>query len=251
MADLQKELEYKLKNYDLVRRNMLKHGVFHDFLVKATSEQLDFMNDFFDPGVLVLTNSSKSGSAKTFTSVVCGYADYLNSMDKKEQKEIIFIMSPVEEKSLGFRGGNANEKAMDYFSPLHDALLELNLIPMQVVKTLLEMDPNVDKNVLSDAFVTQAVHTFLRGSNIKDKTVIISEAQNFTKGELKKTLTRIHDSCTVIVEGQPEQADIRREKSGFEPYVELFKEHDFARHHEFSINFRGRIATISDSLDWK
>lgn len=251
MATKQKELEYKLKDYPLVKQNMYKHGVFYNFLEKATSEQLDFMEDFFNDDVLVLTNSSKSGSAKTFTSVVCAYADYLNSMDLEEQQEVIFIMSPVEEKSLGFRGGSANEKAMDYFSPLHDALIELELNPMQVVKTLLEMDPNVDDNKLGDAFVTQAVHTFLRGSNIKNKTVIISESQNFTKGELKKTLTRIHDSCTVIIEGQPEQSDINRAKSGFEPYIELFKGQSFARHHEFSVNFRGVIATVSDSLDWK
>lgn len=251
MADVLKELEYKLQNYKLIKRNMLKHRVFDDFLMKATSEQLDFCEDFFNDDVLVLTNSSRSGSAKTYTSVLCGYADYLNSVDSEDPQEIIFIMSPVEEKSLGFRGGSANEKAMDYFSPLHDALIELNLQPMQVVKTLLEMDPNVDKNKLGEAFVTQAVHTFLRGSNIKNKTVIISESQNFTKGELKKTLTRIHDSCTVIVEGQPEQSDINRAKSGFEPYVELFKGQTFARHHEFSVNFRGIIATVSDSLDWK
>lgn len=246
MADKFRELEYKLNSYPNVRFNFMKHTVFTEFLEKATDEQLKFAEDFFNDDVLVLTNSSRSGSAKTYTSIVCAYAKYLN-----DDSEIIFIMSPVEEKSLGFRGGNADEKAADYFSPLHDALLELDLNPMQVVKTLLEMDPNIDKEKLSEAFVTQAVHTFLRGSNIKNKTVVISEAQNFTRGELKKTLTRIHDSCTVVIEGQPEQSDIRREKSGFEPYVELFKKQDFARHHEFSINFRGVIATVSDSLDWK
>jgi len=245
MAGKFKDLEYKLNNYPNVRYNLMKHTVFNEFLLKATDEQLQFAEDFFNDGILLLTNSSRSGSAKTYTSIVCAYAEYLN-----KGKEIIFIMSPVEERSLGYRGGNADEKALDYFSPLHDALLELEISPTNSVKTLIELDPNVDKQKLSEAFVTQAVHTFLRGKNIMNKTVIISEAQNFTRGELKKTLTRIHDNCKVVIEGQPEQSDIRREKSGFEPYIELFKKQDFAVHHEFTVNFRGRIATVSDSLSW-
>lgn len=237
------DLKFKLKNYPNVEYNMLQHSVFHDLLNKASEEQLDYMEDFFDDEVLVLTNSSRSGSAKTYTSVACAYANYLN-----KGKEIVFIMSPVEENSVGYRPGDFNEKSMDYFSPLHDSLMEFNLNPMQVIKNIVEADPNISKEKANSAFVTQCLHTFLRGSNIKNKTVIISESQNFTKGELKKTLTRMHDSCTVIVEGQPEQSDIGRDNSGFEAYIELFKKHDFARHHEFTKNFRGRIATVSDSL---
>lgn len=245
MAKTFKELEYKLQDYPNVKYNMLDHTVFNDFLSKATDEQLSFCEDFFNNEILVLTNSSKSGSAKTYTSIVCAYADYLN-----KGKEIVFIMSPAEENSVGHRPGDLNTKALDYFSPLHDALIELNLNPMQVVKTLLELDPNISKEQIDQAFVTQTLHTFLRGTNIQDVTAIISEAQNFTKGELKKTLTRMHDSCTVIIEGQPEQSDIKRNKSGFKPYINLFKEHDFARHHEFTTNFRGVISRVADSLEW-
>lgn len=245
MSNSRKDLNYKLKEFPLVKYNMLEHSVFERFLSMATKEQLEFCENFFSDEVLVLTNSSKSGSAKTFTSIVCAYADYLN-----KGKEIMFIMSPAEENSVGHRPGDLNTKALDYFSPLHDALIELNLNPMQVIKTLLELDPNVDKEKMSGAFVTQTLHTFLRGSNIQNTTCIISEAQNFTRGELKKTLTRMHDSCTVVIEGQPEQSDIKRSKSGFEPYINLFKKYDFARHHEFTQNFRGVISTVADSLEW-
>lgn len=245
MANELKELEYKLREYPNVKNNMLEHTVFTPFLRKSTEEQLRFCEDFFGDEVLVITNSSKSGSAKTFTSIACAYAEYLN-----KGKEIVFIMSPAEEKSVGHRPGDFNTKALDYFSPLHDALMEFDLNPMQVVTTMLELNQNVEKEKMKDAFVTQTLHTFLRGSNISDKTVVISEAQNFTRGELKKTLTRLHDSCTVVIEGQPEQSDIKRSQSGFEPYIELFKDYDFARHHEFTKNFRGVISTVSDSLTW-
>lgn len=233
------------ESYPNVYFKMAKHTALHDFLSKATNEQLAFCEDFFDEDVMILTNNSKAGTAKTHTSIMCAYAEYLNN-----GKEIVFVMSPVEENSIGFRPGNADEKAMDYFTPLHDALLELNLNPSQVVKNIVELDPHVNEIKRNEAFVTSALHTFLRGSNIKDKTVILSESQNFTRGELKKVLTRIHDSCTVIVEGHVNQTDIKENKSGFKPYIEHFEKAEFARHHEFSVNFRGRIATYSDELSW-
>lgn len=233
------------KEFPLTYYNMFNHSVFHDFLRQATNEQLSFCEDFFNEDVLLLTNNSKAGTAKTYTSIHCAYANYLN-----KGKEIVFVMSPVEENSIGYRPGKTDEKSSDYFAPLHDALLELNLNPEQVVKNLIELDPKANEEKKSEAFVTSVLHTFLRGANIKNKTVILSESQNFTRGELKKVLTRIHDTCDTIVEGHTKQTDIKVNKSGFEPYINHFKKADFAKHHEFTINFRGRVATYSDELEW-
>src|SRR5690606_40819775 len=72
-----------------------------------------------------------------------------------------------------------------------------------------------------DAWEHPKSHIFARGKNIKDSTVIIAESQNFTKGEMKKILTRIHDSCTVIIEGHTGQNDLPNpSKSGFQPYID-------------------------------
>src|SRR5699024_9296084 len=54
MADRSKELEYKLSDYPNVRYNMFKHSVFTTFLSKATSEQLQFCEDFFNDDVEIL-----------------------------------------------------------------------------------------------------------------------------------------------------------------------------------------------------
>lgn len=244
MLDKGKERILK-KNYPNTYYNMAKHSVFKDFLDMATDEQLAFCEDFFNEEVLVLTNNSKAGTAKTFTSVHCAYANYLN-----HGKEIVFVMSPVEENSIGFRPGKTDEKSLDYFAPLHDALLELNLYPELAVKNLIDLDPKANEEQKADAFVTSTLHTFLRGTNIKNKTVILSESQNFTRGELKKVLTRIHDTCKTIIEGHTEQTDIKVNKSGFSPYINHFKEADFARHHKFTVNFRGKVAQYSDELVW-
>ena len=81
-----------------------------------------------------------------------------------------------------------------------------------------------------------------------NKVVIIDEAQNFTAGELKKVLTRIHDSCKVIVIGHTGQIDIQG-GSGFERYLEYFSGHERCAVCKLTTNHRGWLATFADALE--
>ncbi|WNM53225.1 PhoH-like phosphate starvation-inducible [Staphylococcus phage S-CoN_Ph11] len=78
LAKMDKELKYKLQNFPLVQYNMLEHTVFDDFLNKATQEQLQFCEDFFNDDIEILFNESPAGTGKTMCSVACAYADWLN-----------------------------------------------------------------------------------------------------------------------------------------------------------------------------
>ena len=48
----------------------------------------------------------------------------------------------------------------------------------------------------------------MRGSNFEDAIVLVDEAQNLTKTELKMLLTRIGRNCTIVLSGDPKQVDI-------------------------------------------
>lgn len=150
---------------------------------------------------------------------------------------------------MGFRPGDQREKEAEYLQPLKDALLEIGENPMQAIH-----DPEVTekaKNGVDDSWVFPMSHIFARGTNIKNATVIITESQNFTRGELKKVLTRIHDSCTVIVEGHTGQCDLEDpRKSGFEPYIKHFDEEEYVSAVELTVNFRGEISRKADELSW-
>src|SRR5690625_7673309 len=94
-------------------------------------------------------------------------------------------------------------------------------------------------------------HVFMRGTNIKDSTLIIDEAQNMTRGDLKKVLTRVHDMTKVIMIGHTGQNDLTGSSvSGFEPYLEHFRDEPYAKVVELSKNFRGKLATKADELTW-
>lgn len=246
MADKRKELEFKLQDFPLVRYNMLSHLVFQDFLIKADEEQLKFCEAFFDDDVEILFNESAAGCGKTMCSVACAYSDYLN-----KGKKLVFIIAPVSE-DLGSRPGNQTEKEMAYFMGLHDALLELNVMPEQAITEMLMMEENINEDKMVNAWVSQISHLFLRGGNLKGVSVIVNEAQNFKRGEMKKILTRLHSDTKTIVEGNYKQIDLKnKESSGFKPYYEYFKKYEGASFHHFYVNHRSKIAQFSDDYIWK
>ena len=117
------------------------------------------------------------------------------------------------------------------------------------------MNPNSDvysdsmvNKKRGDAFVKLLTHTFLRGTNLENKVVILDEAQNYTVPELKKVLTRCHDSCKVIVIGHTGQVDIR-ESSGFDRYLQHFDGQEKCRVCRLTTNYRGWLSTYADQLE--
>lgn len=201
---------------------------------KLTDEQKEYVDSIFDNRLTIV--NSRSGTGKTTLAVACA---------KILGKDLLYIFSPSEEKTMGFTPGNVEEKEMKYVQPLKDALIEINELPEKVIAT----EENMENVKNGNTWVEAKSHVFARGTNIKDKTVILDECQNYTKSELKKILTRIHDSCTVIMIGHTGQIDLDRpQDSGFAPYIEHFKSKEYVKVCELSWNFRGVLANDADAL---
>lgn len=244
MADLHSELEFKFKNYPNIKHKMLRHPVFHIFLSKMTEEQTALVEDALDDRVKLIFTNAKSGTGKTMMAVMVGYALYL---DSKSTKELLYVAAPVQEGTLGHTKGGIFEKEQKYMIPLYDALEELNMTPEKVIRN----DDYPEDQKDEEVWCSTKTHAYVRGSNIKNKTVIIDESQNYTKNELKKVLTRIHDNSKVFVIGHDEQNDLRDpRKSGFVPYMEHFKNEPYVRVHKLNYSFRGTISTKADEFKW-
>ncbi|PKR82864.1 PhoH family protein [Heyndrickxia camelliae] len=213
-----------------------KNNLLFGFEPRLTDEQRVYVNSIFD-NMMTFVNAP-SGSGKTTLAVAC--ARILN-------KPLVYIFAPVEEKKMGFRPGNQMEKEKEYLQPLKDALLEIGEIPDRVIYS----EDNIENIKNGNVWVYPKSHIFARGTNIKDSVVILAESQNLTKGEMKKILTRIHDTCTVIVEGHTGQCDLDDpRKSGFSPYIEHYRNEDYVGICELTKNFRGRISRHADLLTW-
>ena len=133
--------------------------------------------------------------------------------------------------------------------PLTEALYTLGIDPEQAIIS----ESNMSNIKNGNAYIKFTVDTYLRGCNFENKIIIIDEAQNFYFDTLKKTLTRIHDNCKVIIIGHTEQCDIykHQERSGFSPYLNAFQDiMDDARIAicNLSINHRGWFSTFCDEV---
>src|SRR5690625_1059613 len=205
------------------------------FNLDLTEEQREYVDSIFDNQLTIV--NAKAGTGKTTLAV--GASKILG-------KPLIYTFSPVEEGSLGYTPGTVEEKERKYITPLLDALSEIGEDARFAIKS--ENNPDI---INDKAWIEAKSHTFLRGSNIKDSVLIIDEAQNMTRGELKKVLTRAHDSTKVIIIGHDAQIDLKNPaKSGFVPYLEHFRDEPYAKVVELTKNFRGQLATKADELEW-
>lgn len=179
-------------------------------------EQVIFRDAIWDPEKTVVLCNSKAGCGKS--TIALGVANLLVQYGLKDG--IVYIMSPTQEQRQGYLPGTAEEKNAPYMQPLIDAMNTLGIPEYALIS-----DDNIKGQKSGDAYILFTVDTFLRGCNLENKVVILDESANFYFDDLKKTLTRIHDSCKVIIIGHSGQCDLFKhpERSGFIPYLNAFQ----------------------------
>ena len=208
--------------------------------IKLNEEQKVFRDAIWDKDKNIIFCDARAGSGKTTISVMMG--DLLVKYGLYEG--IVYITSPVQEKKIGFLPGDIYEKASPYNFPFYQAAEEAGIN----INICLNEDINNLKN--GTGYVDLITHVFTRGVNFKNKVVIIDEAQNMYLDELKKVLTRMHDSCKVIVIGHSGQIDLYHnpENSGFIKYLKWFKDDKRCAVCELTKNYRGWISNHADDL---
>ena len=204
-------------------------------------EQRAFVDAIMDQSKTIVFCNAKAGTGKT--TLAMGAANILVKDKRNELDGIVYIVSPYGENKQGYLPGSITEKSEVYYEPAYQAMIEVG------------MNPNVDvcsesmtAKKKGEAFVKLLTHTYLRGTNLQNKVVILDESQNYTVAELKKVLTRCHDSCKVIVVGHTGQIDIRS-GSGFQKYLEHFEGQEKCAVCQLTTNHRGWLSTYADELE--
>ncbi len=140
-----------------------------------------------------------AGTGKTFLAVACAVA----ALQEDQVQRIVLVRPAVEAgERLGFLPGDMAQKVDPYLRPLYDALFEM--LGIERVATLIE------RNVIEVAPLA-----FMRGRTLNDAFVILDEAQNTTREQMKMFLTRIGFGSTAVVTGDITQIDLpRKDLSG-------------------------------------
>ena len=208
--------------------------------IELDPDQKKFVNAILNPDNTIIWCNSKAGTGKT--TLAMGAANML--VKYNEYDGIVYICSAYGEKAQGYLPGSITEKSEVYFEPAYQAMIECNMN----INTCIHSDSMVNQKY-GDAYVTLLTHTFLRGTNLKHKVIILDECQNYTVSDLKKTLTRCSDDCKIICIGHDAQCDLEDKSStGFKKYIEHFRGHEHCEICELTVNHRGWVSQFADEL---
>lgn len=212
------------------------------YTMTLDAEQQAFVDAMLDMNKTIVFCDAPAGTGKT--TLAMGAANLLYHDKRNELDGIVYIVSPYGEGRQGYLPGSITEKSEVYYEPAYQAMVEVGMNPHVDVCG----ETFVSKKQRGDAYVKLLTHTYLRGTNLKNKVIILDESQNYTVPELKKVLTRCHDTCKVIVIGHTGQIDIQG-GSGFERYLEYFSGHERCAVCKLTTNHRGWLATFADALE--
>lgn len=135
-----------------------------------------------------------AGTGKTYIAIALAVA----ALKNKACKRIILSRPAVEAgEKLGFLPGDMKDKIDPYLRPLYDALEDM--LPQLKLKEYMENDT-----------IQIAPLAFMRGRTLNDAVIILDEAQNTTKHQMKMFLTRLGVNSRMIITGDATQIDIPR-----------------------------------------
>lgn len=136
-----------------------------------------------------------AGTGKTWLAVACA----VSALEQDQVRRILLVRPAVEAgEKLGFLPGDLAQKIDPYLRPLYDALYEM--LGFETVGKLIE------RNIIEVAPLA-----YMRGRTLNDSFIILDEAQNTTKAQMKMFLTRIGFGSTAIITGDLSQIDLPRD----------------------------------------
>jgi phosphate starvation-inducible PhoH-like protein len=167
-----------------------------------------------------------SGTGKTYLAVAMA----VDALLTKEGSRIILARPAVEAgERLGVLPGTLQQKIDAYLRPLYDALYDV-------------LDPDRVERYLEKGIIEIAPIAFMRGRTLNDAFVILDEAQNTTREQMKMFLTRLGFNSKAVITGDITQIDLPNgRRSGLVEAIEVvgrvlgisfvyFNERDVVRH---------------------
>lgn len=192
----------KVRNKKLSRKekqgdNLDSHKV---TILPKTESQRIYMNCILNHTLTFCTGSA--GSGKTFIAASLA-ARLLN--ENKYDKLILTKPAVTAGENFGHLPGELSEKYKPYLEPFEDTLIK-------------QLGRGYYEYLLKVGRILPKPLAYLRGVTFDNSIVILDEAQNTTKTQMKLFLTRIGNNCKIIVSGDTAQKDIK-DGSGLEDAV--------------------------------
>ncbi len=154
----------------------------------------------------VIFGVGPAGTGKTYLAMAMAITAFKNN----EVNRIILTRPAIEAgEKLGFLPGDLQQKVDPYLRPLYDALHEI-------------MGSEAFLRNMENGLIEVAPLAYMRGRTLDNAFIILDEAQNTTREQMKMFLTRIGFGSKAIITGDITQIDLlENKKSGLEDAIEI------------------------------
>jgi len=133
-----------------------------------------------------------AGTGKTYLAMAMA----IRALQERQVKRIVLTRPAVEAgERLGFLPGDLAEKINPYLRPLYDALHDM-------------MEPGRISALIERGTIEVAPLAFMRGRTLNDSFVVLDEAQNTTREQMKMFLTRLGFDSKTVITGDVTQVDL-------------------------------------------
>ena len=218
------------------------HKSLPDWKIDARNKEQSFAIDMLmDPDIKIVSLVGRAGSGKTLLAIAAGLQQTIGLRADDNHYSRLIVSRPVQPlgKDIGFLPGTMEEKMLPWLMPIQD-----NLKFLMGDRTSLEMYMEKGK-------IEIEALTYIRGRSISNAFIVIDEAQNLTKHEIKTIITRIGEGTKIVLTGDVEQIDnvyVNETSNGLAHAIEKFKEFHIAGHVTFRKGERSELATLASKV---
>jgi len=140
----------------------------------------------------IVLSIGPAGTGKTYLAVAMAVEGLL----KRKLKKIVLVRPAVEAgEKLGFLPGDIADKINPYLMPLYDALNDM-------------IEDNQVNHLIEDGAIEIVPLAYMRGRTLSDSFIILDEAQNATREQMKMFLTRLGFRSKMVITGDITQIDL-------------------------------------------
>jgi len=165
------------------------------FIIPKTETQRQYIEAIRHYDIVI--GIGPAGTGKTYLAMAMA----ISALLKKQVSRIVLARPAVEAgEKLGFLPGDISEKFNPYLRPLYDALLDM-------------MEAEKAAKLIERGVIEIAPLAFMRGRTLNDSFIILDEAQNTTREQMKMYLTRLGYNSKTVITGDITQIDLPHGKA--------------------------------------
>ncbi|MFD0962165.1 PhoH family protein [Paenibacillus chungangensis] len=188
----------------------------------------------------LVTLSGKAGTGKTLLALAAG----LMKVEDEHKYKKLLIARPVVPmgKDIGYLPGEKEEKLRPWMQPIYDNLEFL----FDTKKS-----GDIEKILMGMGSIQVEALTYIRGRSIPGQFIIIDEAQNLTRHEVKTIVSRVGEGSKIVLMGDPEQIDhpyLDSVSNGLSHIIERFKLEGISGHVTLEKGERSKLAQLAADL---